>query len=524
MGAHDGLHAGHPVRRALRDAMNVIPATPAAARAPRTARRKRWWLLASGLLALAVFSLAFQGRRGLWEPDEGRYTSVAAQMVTSGDWIHPAPNNHGRLWSKPPLTYWAIAVSLETFGWNAFAARLPNALAFAATIATLAALGTVFLRRATSLAAVIYATSLLPCAASNVVTADTLLALWETVAVACYARAHFGRGGSRWPVLAMWAAFGVAFATKGPPGLLPLAAILVFRRVVARRGENPSLRWPTGLLVAGAIGLWWYVVVVLENRALSRHVLWNEVVLRIFSSHHDRNGQWYAVLTVYGPVLLLGTLPWTLALARAGRASHALLRTGGWRALSTVEPKLLFLALWFLVPLCVFVFARSRMPLYLLPSFAPLALAAAAALEQRGFAWTRRTVVPVACWAAALLGLRYAVAEWPTERDASRLARQIAALHPEPVSEIVFVSTTPYLGLRLHLGAEVSEIVVESEPGRRKYDVAREIAEGRHPQLWLVTPGEVADTLAHVREAGAQLERLGTVEGWRRYEVFALAD
>jgi len=35
-------------------------------------RRPPWWLLA--LLVLMAF--AFQGTRGLWEPDEGRYTAT----------------------------------------------------------------------------------------------------------------------------------------------------------------------------------------------------------------------------------------------------------------------------------------------------------------------------------------------------------------------------------------------------------------------------------------------------------------
>lgn len=41
------------------------------------------------LVGLLIFSLAFQGARGLWEPDEGRYTIVALEMIESGDWLVP---------------------------------------------------------------------------------------------------------------------------------------------------------------------------------------------------------------------------------------------------------------------------------------------------------------------------------------------------------------------------------------------------------------------------------------------------
>ena len=37
------------------------------------------------LVALFVYALAFQGSRGLWEPDEGRYTAVALEMERLSD-------------------------------------------------------------------------------------------------------------------------------------------------------------------------------------------------------------------------------------------------------------------------------------------------------------------------------------------------------------------------------------------------------------------------------------------------------
>ena len=44
-------------------------------------RHPPWWLVA--LLVLMAF--AFQGTRGLWEPDEGRYTATGINMLKSGD-------------------------------------------------------------------------------------------------------------------------------------------------------------------------------------------------------------------------------------------------------------------------------------------------------------------------------------------------------------------------------------------------------------------------------------------------------
>ena len=43
-----------------------------------------FWLTLACALALGF---AFQGSRGLWETDEGRYTQVAMEMLRSGDYI-----------------------------------------------------------------------------------------------------------------------------------------------------------------------------------------------------------------------------------------------------------------------------------------------------------------------------------------------------------------------------------------------------------------------------------------------------
>ena len=67
------------------------------------------------LLAMAL-GLLFLGQRGIWDPDEGRYTNVALHMLDSGDWINPHRSQEVSHWTKPPLTYWAIAASVGVFG------------------------------------------------------------------------------------------------------------------------------------------------------------------------------------------------------------------------------------------------------------------------------------------------------------------------------------------------------------------------------------------------------------------------
>ena len=50
--------------------------------------------------------------------------------LTAANWIEPHRSAEVAHWTKPPLTYWAIAGSVAASGHNAWAARLPAALSY----------------------------------------------------------------------------------------------------------------------------------------------------------------------------------------------------------------------------------------------------------------------------------------------------------------------------------------------------------------------------------------------------------
>jgi len=181
------------------------------------------WLVA----LLIVVAFAFQGTRGIWEPDEGRYTAGGLNMVDSGDWLVPTLDGEHAHLTKPPMTYWAIASSVALLGRNEWAARLPGALAFVGTGLLVFGLGRRFCPARPWLPALVYGLSLAPFMGANVVSTDVLLVFFETAAMYAFVRAVPGDGhlDRRW-IRAMWLAWGLAFMTKGPPGLLPLLAMM----------------------------------------------------------------------------------------------------------------------------------------------------------------------------------------------------------------------------------------------------------------------------------------------------------
>ena len=63
------------------------------------------------------------GDYGFLDPDEGRYSEIAREMIESADYITPRLN-YVKYFEKPILHYWLTVASFILFGQNEFAGRL----------------------------------------------------------------------------------------------------------------------------------------------------------------------------------------------------------------------------------------------------------------------------------------------------------------------------------------------------------------------------------------------------------------
>ena len=107
----------------------TLIASPEPATLSRAAEQSRQARVLSflGALWLVLFVAS------LWAPPvlddaDGTHANAARQMVLSGDWVTLRVNNV-RYLEKAPLPYWIAGVSFRIFGFNTFAAHLPQALA-----------------------------------------------------------------------------------------------------------------------------------------------------------------------------------------------------------------------------------------------------------------------------------------------------------------------------------------------------------------------------------------------------------
>src|SRR5947209_17287445 len=106
-------------------------ATEIAGAAPVPQILDRWSFTIVTVISFMTFLFRL-GAIPLTSPNEGLYAQVAREMVESNDWVVPHINTVV-YFEKPPLLYWLTALSYKLLGINAFAARLPSALAGAAT-------------------------------------------------------------------------------------------------------------------------------------------------------------------------------------------------------------------------------------------------------------------------------------------------------------------------------------------------------------------------------------------------------
>lgn len=458
-------------------------------------------------LALLAYALAFQGSRGLFTTDEGRYSAVALNMLESGDFVTPKLSHDVAHFSKPPLTYWVVAASVAVFGANEWAIRLPNALAFALTVWLCFLLGKRLDPEHAGWAALIYASMALPYLGAHWLSTDTLLTLFESLAALGFIAALLDGERPLRQALLLWAALGLAFLTKGPPGLLGIAALLIAARscpALRPRLGRLGARW--GWLVTLAIAAPWFVVLIVQRPELLDYFLRDEVAARVVSDQHGRSPGWYGLLSVYLPTLLLGSLPWGVRLFSALRRP--------WPRLPAVraEPGLWLPLLWLLLPLLVFFLAQSRMPLYLLPLWLPLALLIARTMPPGPPRFSRGGWLLLGLWLAALIALRGFAAQAPmhtNDRDLANTLRTQGADAPE----LVFVEDSPRFGLRLYLGANIERARINQATSRYEQSLADLLAEPPQCRTFIVKPASEHNLQVAAARLGRPMQSLGAGNG-----------
>jgi 4-amino-4-deoxy-L-arabinose transferase-like glycosyltransferase len=355
------------------------------------------------LLLAVFFALNSLGGRKLANPDEGRYSEIAREMAESGDFVTPRLNGL-KYFEKPPLQYWATAISFRLFGQSEFTARLYTALCGLGCILLIAFVGwRLYDITVATLAAVFLMSSPYFAALTEIVTLDMGLTFWMTLSLAGFLLGeHAGtpRERRRWLIVA-WAGAAGAVLSKGLIGVVfPAATVFLYCLFKRDFGLLKRLEWGWGLAVFFLLTAPWFVLVSRDNPEFARFFFIHEHFERFLSDAHRRTEAWW----FFFPILFAGVLPWALALIPAVLY--------GWRKPGQttfgIADSTAFRPLQFMLVFCAFVLlfftkSNSKLPAYILPMFPPLALVVAVYLrnvDAKKMAWMIAPIALVAGYGA----------------------------------------------------------------------------------------------------------------------------
>ena len=323
------------------------------------------------------------GSRGLMEPSEGRYASIASAMERSGDLVVPRINGHEHL-EKPPISMWAMAGSMELFGESEAALRLPGVV-FALMAVMLAYLfvlngpGSKSERtRQGLLASGLALSAPLLFGMARVVTTDIYLAGWVALSQYFALRAlkldRLDTQAKRWFSLSMLAS-ALGFLTKGPVVLIFTLLPILIEALWSRRFRQLRVLFhPLNLILFAAVVLPWFIALNLRLPGSLHWLVFERAVGAAVSSKSFHPGPFY----YFVPVFLIGILPAGPILASAGRQGlRELFDDRGHRLLVCAV----------VVPFFVLSLSASKLGTYLLPMVVPVSVLASATLIRGRAKW-----------------------------------------------------------------------------------------------------------------------------------------
>jgi 4-amino-4-deoxy-L-arabinose transferase-like glycosyltransferase len=335
-----------------------------------------WTKREAGLFFLALAWLALTlGVRPLALPDEGRYVSVAWEMLSSGNWLYPTLNGLP-FFHKPPLFYWITTGSLSLFGTHEWASRLASLLG--AGIAAFTLYGFALRQSGKTVARwalLILVTQPLFFGGAQFANLDMLVAgfISATVLLTAEAALNAGRNQPYRGLLAgayLAAALGVL--AKGLIGIvLPGMVIVIWLAWNRRLSLLRQLIWLPGLILFAFVAVPWFAVMQARfPEFLNYFFVYNHFQRFTESGFNNPMPFWF-----YVPVILLLTFPWSYWLPAAWK--HTRLDAGDRPSIGSL------MWIWPAVIVGFFSIPSSKLVGYVLPALPPLAYLIANVLRHK---------------------------------------------------------------------------------------------------------------------------------------------
>jgi 4-amino-4-deoxy-L-arabinose transferase-like glycosyltransferase len=391
---------------------------------PSSPSRSTAIFVLAALWAIVFFASLFAPP--LLDDADATHSNAARHILSSGDWVTLYVNGI-RYLEKAPLPYWLDAISFKLFGFNAFAAHLPQATA----VFLLALLGYIWASKAYSARAGLYAGIAVLTSAgvflfTRIFIPEIWLSLFLATALYCFLQslsappvedviatgakqsgeppAFVVRPTSNLYPYGLWVSLALAVLTKGLVApVFIIGTAIIYLALTGEYRQWHRLKPFTGILLFLAIAAPWHILAGLRNTdgALNGHphgFFWfyfvNEHFLRFLGKRYPVD---YNKLPGYlfWSLHLVWLFPWALF--------TPLLLTGVRRRVSAIlaptyaARTTLLLTLYSALVLLFFSFSTNQ-EYYTFPAYLPLLMLLAAALTRAESTYTsdrssRRRVV-----------------------------------------------------------------------------------------------------------------------------------
>ena len=315
----------------------------------------------------------------LTDTTEARYGHIALLMAKTGDWITPYFDYNVPFWGKPPLSFWAEALSYKIFGIYDFAPRVPSLIV---TLLT-AWLIYIFLKKISSktsalLGVVIYSSMLLVYALSGVILTDTYLTFSTTLSLIAFLMV-IGGEKKYWDYL-FFVGLGLGLLAKGPLALVIVGGIIFiwilfsFKKRIKTILMFPLLK---GTFLMLLIALPWYILAELKTPGFLHYFIVGEHFDRFVDSGWSGDLYGTSHKKPHGTIWLFwiySSLPWGIMGLIV--LLKNLFTKGGFLVTYTKlkEENISLLVVWMLFVMLFFSMAGNILWTYILPSLPAFAV------------------------------------------------------------------------------------------------------------------------------------------------------
>ena len=463
-----------------------------------TRRIDLWWVVAV-LLCLPLVSMALMP---LSDTSEPRYAEIARMMAQNGDWITPWFEPGKPFWGKPPLSFWAQALSFNLLGVNEFAVRFPSWLSMVATAGLLVAFTQAFFdKQIAQWTAIIYSTSALVYVTSGAVLTDPFLVLGTTLCMTSFmmARQHsswFWRYG-------FFVGLAIGLLAKGPLAVVLVAGPLLLWLLPdrSRFAYVKALPWKRGLLLTALLALPWYVLAEINTPGFLNYFIVGEHFLRFVDPGWQGDLYGTAHKKMHGTIWwywLQASFPW--GLMGIGLLVVTVLKKGWHLNIKTLvaSANLSYLLVWALFTPLFFTLSGNILWTYILPCLGAFSILMALGWRkwvedsQWRFAEHTRWMAAIVPLVLVLLSLFAYVS--PNQLKTEKGLIQFASTQVQAGTPVYYVDERPF-SARFYSGGTAELLKID--------EVSAKLESSRMPLL-LAIPKKRLNEVAHALSVPVQ--------------------